>query len=135
VIDVVDIVREVDQLADVVLDASVDTIDVFSGTSDLFKVRSKDLLEFLKHFACGHDVLEDVDHMRGLCENVLSVGELPSVHRIGNLDLLLGLVILLLPVLEHADGLVDFLDRIWNWLFIEDLLNVDLVPDLAADLI
>jgi len=113
----------------------VHTINVISRAGDLLKVRSEDLLELLEHLAGVHDVLQDVDHMRGLREDVLRVRELPTVHGVGNLDLLLGLIILLLPVLEHADSLVDLLDRVGDWLLVEDLLDVDLLADFGADLV
>jgi len=113
----------------------VHTIDVISRASDLLKVRSQDLLELFEHLAGVHDVLEDVDHVGRLGKDVLRVGELPTVHGVGNLDLLLGLIVLLLPVLEDADGLVDLLDRVGDWLFVEDLLDVDLLTDFGADLV
>jgi hypothetical protein len=70
-----------------------------------------------------------------LRENVLGVGELPPIHSVCHLDLLLSLVILLFPVLENADGLVDLLDSVGDWLFVEDFLDVDFYPYFGANFI
>ena len=129
------VVREINQLSDLILDTVKDTVDSLSTTRHLLEVRAEDLLELLKHFTGFEDVTEDGDHVLRLGEYVLGVRELPTVHGVGNLDLLLGLIVLLLPVLEHADGLVDLLDRIRDWLFVEDLLDVDLLADFGADLV
>jgi len=135
VLDVINIVGEVNELAHVVTHPVVHTVDVVSGAGDLLQVGSQDLLELFEHLAGIHDVLQDVHHVGWLRKDVLGVGELPAVHGVGDLDFLLGLIVLLLPVLEDADCLVDLLDRIRDWLLVEDLLDVDLLTDLGADLV
>jgi len=68
----------------------------------------------------------------GLGEDVLGVGELPSVHRVRMLDVSLSLLVLLFPAAEDHDGLVDLLGRVG---FKEDFLDVDLVANFLANFV
>jgi len=97
-LDVENIVGEVNQLSDLVLDAVEDAVNSFSRASNLFKIRSKNLLEFLKNLAGLEDVTEDGDHVERLREDVLSVRELPTVHGVGKFNLSLGLIVPFFPL-------------------------------------
>ena len=72
--------------------------------------------------------------MLGLDEDLLSLGEVPSLDSTFSLDFHLGIVELLLPFGEHIDTLVNFLDGS-IWFLAEDTLNVDLGADFVTNLI
>jgi hypothetical protein len=61
-----DIIREVDQLADLLVDSSADGIDSVGRACYLFEFLTQNGFEFLQDFACLSDVLDDVDHVVGL---------------------------------------------------------------------
>ena len=72
--------------------------------------------------------------MFGLDEYLLGFGELPTLDSALSLDLHLGVMILLLPLVEHVVSLVDDVDGDIG-LLSEDALDVDLVADFVAYLI
>ena len=72
--------------------------------------------------------------MLGLDEDLLCFCELPTLNSTFSLDLHLGVMILLLPLVEHIVALVDDVNGDIG-LLSEYALDVDLVADFVADLI
>jgi hypothetical protein len=52
-------------------------------------------------------VLKDDNHVARALEDLLSAGELPSVHGVVVLDILLGQFIVSLPALQAVNSLLD----------------------------
>jgi hypothetical protein len=91
------VVREINQLSDLILDTVKDTVNSLSTTCHLLEVRAEDLLELLKHFTGFEDITENGDHVLRFGEYVLGVRELPAVHSVSTLNFSLSLVVLLFP--------------------------------------
>jgi len=95
------------ELADLLLNAVREVVDILGATSDGFKVVTQNGEELLLHLACSLEVLEDHLHVLGLVEDILDAGEVPTADGHLSLDVHLGLLELLGPLVEHVDALTD----------------------------
>lgn len=80
------------------------------------------------------DVLEDLLHVDWLTEDLLCLTEVPPLDGLLSLDVSLGGIELVLPLLKDGLTLLDDLDGIL-WLLSEDSLDFNLSFDFVADLV
>ena len=92
-------------------------------------------MELLDDAACVFQVVEDLDHVQGLLENLLLVGEVPSDNGELVLNLLAGATELGVPALQDLDAGLDIGDGLLRLLLGEDGLDVNFVAHFLADLI
>jgi hypothetical protein len=122
------------ELADLFLDALNKSVDLVRGASHSLKVITKNGEEFLLHLASLLEVVQDELHVLGFVEDFLNAGEVPASNSGFLLDGVPSLLELLLPVVEHADALLDCSNRVGG-AALEDRLDLDLLAHLGTDLV
>jgi len=80
------------------------------------------------------DILKDLLHVDWLTEDLLCFTEVPSLDGLLSLNVSLGRIELILPLLKHGLTLLNDLNGIL-WLLSEDSLDFNLSFDFVADLI
>lgn len=126
------VTRELLQLSHLILNLVDLLIDLVGTTSDLLQIWTQNGKELLDDRMRLGQVLQDIDHILGLCKNLLERLEVPLLNRLLVFDFLLGVEEFLMPFLEHLDSLTDKLDGFVWILGLEDLCDVDLRLDLFA---
>jgi hypothetical protein len=129
-----DISVDVLELLDLLLNLLSFSINGVGVTSDSLKIWTKDGIELLCDDASLLEIFEDLSHVDGLLEDFLLAGEVPSLDSLLLLNVSLGSIVLLLPLLEDGVTLLDDLDCNL-WLLLEDLGDINLGLNLVTDLV
>jgi hypothetical protein len=129
-----DISVDVLELLDLLLNLLSLSINGVSITSDSLKIWTKDGIELLSDNASLLEILEDLSHVDRLLEDLLLAGKVPSLDSLLLLNVSLGSIVLLLPLLEDGVTLLDDLDGNL-WLLLEDLGDINLGLNLVTDLV
>ena len=116
-------------------DLLADTVDGGATARHRGQLVAEDGRELPRDAACLLEVLKDKHHVLGLLEELPRVVKVPSRDGELVLDRLTRAEELGLPALEHLDTGPDVSDSVGGPLLGEDGADVDLVPDLLADLV
>ena len=128
------VVHEVLQFVNLRNDLALLLINRVSITRHCLQIWPQKGVELLKSGANLTHIFEDGFHVTWLHEDLLGLGEIPTLYSSLTLDRHLGLVELVVPLLEDIDTLVDDVDG--NFGFeAEDALDIDLRADLVADFV
>lgn len=108
-----------------VSDLVVLVVDFFDITSDGLEIGTQDSVELLDDGTSLLKILKHKSHVLRSTKDVSDSWEVPPLDSLLGLNLSLGILKLLLPLLEDSLALPDDLDGLVRWLF-EDLGNVNL---------
>ena len=95
------------ELANLVLYAVSDRVNGVTGAGDSLQVVTKNSEKFLEYNTGSVEVSENKEHVLGADKDVFDVGEVPSTDGDFCLNIHLGLVELVLPLLKDCDSLLD----------------------------
>lgn len=130
------VVLDLLNFVNIVLDTVGKFVDLVAAARDGLEIFVENGLEVLDCLTYLPDVLTDLLDVLRLLENFLGLGELPAQDCGFAFDVQTHCVKRRDPVLQHADGLVDFSDRLLNAVFgLEDGPDVDFVANFLADFV
>lgn len=131
-----DIVRKLLELFDLFFYRVNLVVDLLGASSDLFEVWTEDGEELLNDGVGLGQIIQDLNHVDGSSKDVLLRLEVPLPDsRLLVLNVFLGGQELFSPSLKDLNALLDHLQGILWSLHLENLLDVDLYPDLVTNLV